>query len=222
MTIADHPLHGSGRAALSHPALALGGDGEAHARIGMTETGWRKPAGDVGTHAAPRQMVALTPATQDAPPEPGHRFPERAQRRAVHRDTGGAVVPENDRPQIRAWLRNGQVHTSPAFGFHRSPLRLPPRAHRLPQHREPACPCRRAAMREAQNVEGLRFPVATGSPILVRVATEFEEPRLVGVQRQPEPREARAQLGQEAFGFLPMLESDDEVSRPGESHPQAE
>ena len=29
MTIADHPLHGSGRAALPHPALALGGEREA-------------------------------------------------------------------------------------------------------------------------------------------------------------------------------------------------
>jgi hypothetical protein len=29
MTIADHPLHRSGRAALPHPALALGRDGKA-------------------------------------------------------------------------------------------------------------------------------------------------------------------------------------------------
>ena len=43
--IADHPLHRSGRAALPHPALALGRDGEAHARIGMTDTWGRKPAG---------------------------------------------------------------------------------------------------------------------------------------------------------------------------------
>ena len=83
MTIADHPLHGSGRAALPHPALALGRDGEAHARIGMTDARGRKPAGDVGAHAAPRQMVALTAATQDAPPELRHRFPKRVQRGAV-------------------------------------------------------------------------------------------------------------------------------------------
>src|SRR5437899_105166 len=87
MTIADHPLHGSGRAALPHPALALGGDGKAHARVGMTDTWRRQPAVDVGAHATPRQVIALTPATQDAPPELGHCRSKRVQRRAVHRDT---------------------------------------------------------------------------------------------------------------------------------------
>src|SRR5712691_7447057 len=51
-------LHGSGRAGLPHPALALGRDGEAHARIGMTDTWGGEPAGDVGTQTVPRQMVA--------------------------------------------------------------------------------------------------------------------------------------------------------------------
>jgi hypothetical protein len=49
--IAHDPLHRSGRAALPHPALALGRDGEAHARIGMTDTGRRKPAGGVATYS---------------------------------------------------------------------------------------------------------------------------------------------------------------------------
>src|SRR5467141_171072 len=186
MTIADHPLHGSGRAALPHPALALGRNGETYARIGMTDTWRREPAGDVGTHAAPRQMVALAPTTQDAPPELDHRFPKRAQLGAVHRDTVVPVVPQDDCPQIRALLRNGLVQALPEFGLHCSQLRLPPRAHRLPQHREPSLPRLPAAVREAQKVEGFGFPVAAGSPILVRVATEFDEARLVGMQRQPE------------------------------------
>jgi hypothetical protein len=33
MTIADHPLHGSGRAALPHPALALGEPRQALVRV---------------------------------------------------------------------------------------------------------------------------------------------------------------------------------------------
>ena len=80
MTIADHPLHRSGHAALPHPALALGRDGETHARIGVTDAGRRKPPGGVDAEAAPRQMVALTPAPQDAPPERdqvGHQFQAR-------------------------------------------------------------------------------------------------------------------------------------------------
>jgi len=211
MTIADHPLHRSGRAALPHPAPALGRDGEAHARIGMTDTWRREPAVDVRAHATPRQMVALTPATQDAPPELDHRRPKRIQRRAVQRDTVVPVMPEDDRAQIRALLRNGLMQTSPELGLDRSQLGLPPRTHRLAQHREPSLPRLRAAMREAQKIEGLRFPVATDSPILVCEATEFEESRFVGMQRQSEPREALAQVGEEAVSFHPVLESDDEV-----------
>ena len=138
-------------------------------------------------------MVALTPTTQNAPPELGHRFPKRAQRGAIQRDTVVAVVPEDDGPQIRALFRNGLVPTLPEFGLHRSQLRLPPRAHRLPQHREPSLSCLRAAMREAQKVEGLRLPVAPRSSVRVGKATEFEEARLVGMQRRVRTaRSARA------------------------------
>ena len=74
-----------------------------------------------------------------------------------------------------------------------------------------------AAMRKAGEVEGL--PVAWTSPVPVRMPAEPAEARLVGMQRQAEPREALAQLGKEASretarpycGFLPMLESDDEI-----------
>ncbi len=190
MTIANHPLHGSGRAALPHPALALGRDGEAHARIGMPDTWGRKPAGDVGTHAAPRQMVALTPTTQDAPPELRHRCPKRVQGGTVQRNTVVPVVPEDDRPQICALLRNGLMQALPEFGFHRLQLRLQPRAYRLTQHREPPLPGLRTAMCETQKVEGLRLPVAPRSSVRIGKATEFEETRLVGMQRQPEPRES--------------------------------
>jgi hypothetical protein len=68
-------------------------------------------------------------------------------------------------------------------------------------------------VREAEEVEGLRLPVATVSPSPVRRAAEFDETRLVGMQRQPEARETLAQLGEEVFGLLVMLESDDEIIR---------
>jgi hypothetical protein len=44
MTIADHPLHGSGRAALPHPALALGNERKALGRPGMADARGRQPA----------------------------------------------------------------------------------------------------------------------------------------------------------------------------------
>jgi hypothetical protein len=52
-------------------------------------------------------------------------------------------------------------------------------------------------------VEGLRFSVATRSPVRSRKAAELEETRFVGMQRQPEPREAVAQFGEDPFGVPP-------------------
>ena len=79
------------------------------------------------------------------------------------------------------------------------------------KHREAALPGRRTAMREPQEVEALGFPLATRSPVRRRVATEFEEPRFVGMQRQPEPRESLAQVGEKLLGVVSMLEAHDEV-----------
>jgi hypothetical protein len=42
--IAHNPLHGSGRAELPHPALALGDDAHAAQGIGMTDSRHRQPA----------------------------------------------------------------------------------------------------------------------------------------------------------------------------------
>ena len=135
MTIADHPLHRSGGAALPHPALASGGDGKAHAWIGMTDPRRRKPAGGVGAHAAPRQMVALTPTAQDAPPELDHRFPKRAQRRTVHRDTAipvvflhGVATPKW--PRLAPWVIHFAAQSWPA----RPPVNASPPPTRATAH----------------------------------------------------------------------------------------
>src|SRR6201984_1110421 len=48
--IAHNPLHGSGQAALPHPALALGQDAHAMQGIGMTDDRRRQPASDEAPH----------------------------------------------------------------------------------------------------------------------------------------------------------------------------
>src|SRR5437867_539620 len=216
--IAHDPLHGSGRAALPHPALALGDNAEAHEGIGMANVGGWQPPVDVASHPPPRQMMALAAALEGPPPKPTDGRAKGANTAPVH---GHAVVPHvpgYDRAQISSYRRERLVQTSPEFGLDRLELRLPSLAHRLPQHREPSLSRPPAAMREAEKVEGLRFPVATPSPGPLRVAAELDEPRLVGVQRQPELREPLAQLGEEPLGLLPMLESHDEVVREAHQH----
>src|SRR6266851_10312250 len=48
--IAHNPLHGSGRAALPHPALALGDDAHAMQGIGMTDRRQWQPTVDETPH----------------------------------------------------------------------------------------------------------------------------------------------------------------------------
>src|SRR2546425_858113 len=216
--IAHNPLHGSGRAALPHPALALGNNAEAHEGIGMTDADGRQPPVDVASHPLPRQMMALAAALEGPPPKPADGRAEGANAAPVHGHAVVPHVPEYDRAQIGSHCRERLVQASPELGLDRLELRLPSLAHRLSQHREPSPPRLPAAMREAEKVEGLRLPVASPPSVVRREAAELDQARLVGMQRQPELREPLAQLGEELRGLLPMFESPDEVIRKAHDH----
>src|SRR5882672_8282991 len=82
--IAHNPLHGSGQAALPHPALALGEDAHAAERIGMTDGRQRQPASDETPHAVPKDAAILAASRQRAMPEPFHLEPKEKQRRLIH------------------------------------------------------------------------------------------------------------------------------------------
>src|SRR6267143_758624 len=82
--IAHNPLHGSGQAALPHPALALGEDAHAAERIGMTDGRQRQPASDETPHAVPKEAAILAASRQRAMPEPSHLEPKEKQRRLIH------------------------------------------------------------------------------------------------------------------------------------------
>ena len=120
----------------------------------------RKPPGDVLRHPAPRQVVRLTAAFENAPPQPPDLPAEDAKARAI---TGNAVItdmPGNDRTQIGTLFRERQVHALPEFGFHRYQLRVQPGSHRLPPHREPALPGLRTTVRLSRPVGLHHRPLA--------------------------------------------------------------
>jgi hypothetical protein len=131
--IAHNPLHGSGRAAFPHPALALGNDAHAAQGIRMTNAGGRQPAGDQAPHPIPKNAAVLAAPRKSAVPEPTHLEPKRTQRRAVRGHPVVANVSTHDRTQPLAHFRNGIMHASFEFGFHLTQLRLQPFANRLPQ-----------------------------------------------------------------------------------------
>ena len=209
--VTHNPLHGSGQAALPHPALALGDDAKPHEWIGVTDAGEWQPARGVLREAAPWHSALLAAALEHPFPDLTDCIAEGGERRSIHGHSVVAEVTRDDRTQVGADLRDGVVQTSLQFDSHRLKLRLPPLAHRLPQHREPTLPGLPADMREAQKVEALRFPVAAVSPILVRVAAEFDEPCLVGMQPEAELRESFAEFREESLGLFTMLEPNDEV-----------
>src|SRR5437867_4327516 len=209
--VAHNPLHRSGRAALPHPAPALGDDAEANEWVRMPDADGRQPPVDVSAHPVPGYGVPSAAATQDLPPQPPHSLTEGAESGAVHGHAVIAAVTENDRSQIGALLRDGTMQASAQLDFDLLQLGLPPRTHRLPQHREATRPLPRATVREAEEVEGLGLPVAPPSSILVGKLAKLDEARLAGMQLQAEPAEPLAQLGQDPLGILAMLESHDEV-----------
>ena len=66
-------------------------------------------------------------------------------------------------------------------------------------------------MREAEEIEGLRFPLAPGRSPLSRVAAELDQAGLVGVQRQAELRQPLPQIAEKPLGIRLPLEADDGV-----------
>ena len=222
MTIADHPLHRSGRAVLPHPALALGDDAQAPQRVGMTDASRGQPAGDKPPHPVPEHAAGLTPTRQRAVLEPTDLKPESMERRGVH---GHAVVPDvptDHRAQPRAHRRNGVVHAPSEFGFHRIQLRLQSLANRLPQHGETSIAFLLPAdVREAEKIERLRLPFSAPSPVVGRIRSEFQQSRFLGMQFQSKLPKSFGQCRPEPFGVRLVLESQHEVSGPGELHPQA-
>src|SRR5437016_9568411 len=98
--IAHDPLHGSGRAALPHPALALSDNAKAHEGIGLADVGgWQPPVG-VAFHPLPRQMMALAATLEGSPPEPADGRPKGANTAPVHGHAVVPHVPTHDRAQI--------------------------------------------------------------------------------------------------------------------------
>ncbi len=59
--IAHKPLHGSGQAALPHPAFALGDNAQAAQGLGMTDDRYGQPAVDKAPHAIPKDGRGLSP-----------------------------------------------------------------------------------------------------------------------------------------------------------------
>jgi hypothetical protein len=84
------------------------------------------------------------------------------------------------------------MQASPEFLFDLLELGPHPLLHRLAEHDELPLAGQPATVREAQEVERLRLAFAPFGLLLVREASEPQQPGLVGVQFQVEPGESLA------------------------------
>src|SRR5258707_4455655 len=175
--IAHNPLHGSGQAALPHPALALGKDAHAAQGIGMTDDRHRQPASDEAPHAIPKDAAFVAAPRQRAMPEPPHLEPKDPQRVVVPRHSVIPDVSTHHRLQPLAYFGDGFVHASLKVGFHLVQLRLQPFANRLPQHRKPSiAPLLYAYMRLSRPAESHHRPLAEPSVRLSPHSAPIRQP----------------------------------------------
>jgi hypothetical protein len=78
-----------------------------------------------------------------------------------------------------------------------------------------------AGVRETQKVEGFRLPFPIPLSIFDGKSPELNQARLFRMQFQPELSQPSPQLLQESLRYFPVLEPDDEVSRPRGVSPRA-
>ena len=81
------------------------------------------------------------------------------------------------------------------------------------------CLVLRTDVRETQELERLRLPVAAALPVAGGEPPELDQPRLVRMQLQAELREPVAQIGEEPLGVVSVLEARHVVvGEPREDH----
>jgi hypothetical protein len=193
IAVTHDPLHGSGRAGLPHPALALGEDGKSLAWMGMTDEGLWQPMLHGFCEARPWHSASLAAVPKRPQPDSRDCESECRQRWAVHGHAVVAVVPSDDRTQVGTYLWNGNLQASFQLGSHRLKLCLPPSAHRLASYRERPLSGLSADMREGvsapRSVRGSRHGVpfsrldgqpactpADASPSFLRTTTHGSGP----------------------------------------------
>ena len=78
-----------------------------------------------------------------------------------------------------------------------------------------------AGVRKTQKVERESFALISFLSALVSVSTKLDKPCLILVHREGEFPHAFFELASETLSVPSILESNDEVSSPGEFHPEA-
>src|SRR5213596_820014 len=206
MPVTQHPLHRSVRAVLPHTAPALGRDDQTLVRVRVADVRNRKPMRNQAKHSTPAQVFGLAAAAQRAVPQSSDLEAEYAQPCSVVGHAEVAGMSGHHRPQVRALLGNGVVHAPSELELDRLEFGSQAFGTRKPQNHELALSRLRTAVREPEEVEGLRLALSLALSVLAGEAPELDQPRLVGVQLQPELAQPVLHRALEALGVISELE----------------
>ncbi len=110
------------------------------------------------------------------------------------------------RAQVLALLGDRAVHAPSQLILDRMQLGTQPLGTGHAQNHEPACPGFAATVREAQEVEGLRFALSCTASVVLGKAPELDQPCLVGMQLEPELLQPLRHRTLEALGIALELE----------------
>ena len=128
-------------------------------------------------------------------------------------------MPVDDAGQPPALIGHGVVAAARQLGFELCQLGRQPLRVGDPPDPEPPAPVGRADVREPQERERFRFPVAPGFSPRGGVPPEFDQPGFVRVQLQAELREPLAQRPLEPLSVVLVLEPCDKIiSEPHDDH----
>src|SRR5258708_882088 len=186
-------------------------DGKANARPRMQDGRFREPGVCELRHPCPREPILLAATPQRAPPEVGDVMSEHVKCATVGRHRVIVEVAADHPAQPFPLRGDRPMHEPPQCLL--DLLQLCPHAVRpgLPSDLEFARAGLAAYEGEAQEVEGSRPAEPAQLAALCRVASELDQPGLLGMQRQPKLSQPLAHLVQEAPGVVFVLEADDEV-----------
>ncbi len=197
-SVARGPPHGSGRALLTHPALALSPGVEPQLRPRVQNLGGRYPVGFEPSHSFPGEPGALAASLQRRMPCPDHLSSEGPKRVDVRRDRVVLEISAHYAPQPPSLLGHGLVATSPQLFPDCAESSAHPFGHRLAFQQEPPRLGPGTDVREPKEREGLRLALMTCSSVFGGKLSELDQPRLLRVQFQAESVHTLSQSLQEA------------------------
>src|SRR5215471_17054751 len=156
-------------------------NGETGIGKGVEDFRFREPALCQGEHSCPGDPMFLAPTADGMPPVHKQPVPEHAQ---ASRVTGYRVVvevPSHDRSEPLSGLGQGIVHSLAELRLDASKFGPHALADRLAPNCKPSKAVLPTDVGKAQEIERLRFPFSSTSPVLFGEPAEFDPARLIWV-----------------------------------------